>query len=762
MPLPRALRPRRGGLVLTGLLVVTVFAASLGAGFTATRTELGAAIAFLIHGRSVTQFNPESQRIESEARTTATDDQAQEVTELADGKIMVANRETGVVQVYDTGSMTPQGPSIDNADTALVLASGSAAYVLDPADDIVRALDAEGRVTSEVKVPGASGKAVPDGGDGIWVLADDGRVTHIAAGKADQPTSLRDHVTALAFADGRPVAITKAGNAFDIAANPPHELPQPPVPAGEKVLPASTKGSGRYLVLLGQDGKLASYDPRTGAEREITDLPSGSGHDLGAPVVLGDRVFVPDYAAHKLYVRDLTTGTRLPDVTVPGEHKWFDLSVQNGRVWANDPFDRRSVQIGADGMSKVVDLGDGEGVKTDTTEPTKPDKPATQEQKPDPPVPPVVPVPTSEPTTPPTTSTPTTPPPTTQPPTTQQVAVPPVINRRSGPGCDTIRSASLVCASPQPMPTPGANWGDLDVIADQNPPAQTLVDTGSTVTVRFWEYLKMPPLRGDAATACSNITTQSSGQVRCDAVPGSGTGTPGTVESQDPPAGSDVHIGGRVVLTYYPTPTPPPTVPNVVGMSPAAACDTLPPTYVCKQVPDRIARDTNVTDQNPPAGTPHPAGAEVEVHFSPYQASQLVRLKHRTNDVYILRFDVASEGEYTVAEPLGYAYRPGAAAPPGSLQLKGFVCTANPTTCGGYAPNHYYSNKDTADVAGYVRSPNVAAVLIRPNGGSCVPGQRLLSRWRKTTNGQRLYTVAEGAPSPDWTNVESGIGCVLA
>lgn len=739
MPLPRVPRQRWGGLVLPILLVIGVFATALGAGYTATRTELGAAIAYLIRGHSVTQVNPESGRVEAEGSTTATGDEELEVDELPGGQISVKNRDTGKTQIHDTGDMRPQGPEIDNAGTPVVLSSGDVAYVLDPGDDIVRTLDAEGAVTSEVRVPGATGTVVPDGGNGIWVLDDGGKVTHVAGGKADQPRALRDPVTTLTVADGRPIAITKSGAAMDIAAEPPHKVQQQAVPGGEGVLATSIKGTGRYIVVLGRDGKLVSVDPRTGARREY-DLPREN--KLGAPVVLEDRVYVPDYTAHKLHVRDLATDSRLQDVTVPGKNKWFDLTVRHGRVWANDPFDQQSVAIGADGRQQFIDLGPGPGVKTNTNEPTKP---TTPEQKPQPPQIPVNPTPPTSPTT---TSRPPAPP-TIQSSTPQQP--PSVVGRRTTPGCDALRSASFVC-DPQPMATAAANWSDLDVIAQQDPPVR------NNVTVRFWDRKTLPDYTGQNATAiCNQIATQSRGDVFCQAVQGTGSGQEGTVARQDPPAGRDVRVKGRVVLTYYPTPTPTPTVPDVVGLSLTDACAKLAPTYRCKGVPDRTARDGNkITDQIPPANTPQ-QGGEVEVHYSPYETSRLMLLKHHTNNVYILRFGVTSEGEYTVPFPVGYAYR--SATPPGSRQLNGFVCTANPATCGGHAPNHYYSASSVPEVPGYQPSPNVAAWLIPSNGGSCAQGQQLISRWRNTLGGQRLYTVSATSPGSSWVNVED-LGCV--
>ncbi|WP_157985152.1 hypothetical protein [Lentzea terrae] len=774
--LPSRLRRRAGGLVLPIVLLAGVFTATLGAGYSATQTNLGDAIGHLFRGNSITVINSESRTVEAEVPTTATGTQDAEVTALPGGNIGTTNHDTGEVQLRDAGTLQTKGSPIASAGTPLVLPAGNVTYVLDPKADTVRQLGENGQVVSEVKVPGATRTAVPDGGDGIWVLTDDGKVSHVVQGRADRTTDPRDRVTTLTTADG-PIAITSSGKALDLSVDPPKPIHQGPVPGDQGVLPGSHKGSGRYVLLLSPaEGKLVAVDRNSETRREFKDLPKN--RRLGQPVQLGHLVFIPDYGTpHKLYVRDIATGSPRPDITVPGLHDRFELKVQNGRVWADDQFDQQSVVIGADGGKEHVDKGPGEGVLTNTNdpnwspgEPVKPEPPATPETTPPPTVPPTTPPTTTPPA--PTQTPPPAPPTQTPPPTTgNKLIPPPVVGMLVDDGCRSIEARTLTCDR-QPMPDPSPTPSDLNVITAQNPAKDTPVDSGSPVTVRFWRYIAMPAVSGQAASAtCDRLVNEMRRLVTCRAVPGSGTGTPGTVDTQNPAAGAPVGVNTEIVLTYVPTPIP--TVPDVrnmpVGNDPGNACaEVASKGYTCVPVADRIARADNVVlDQVPSPGTPQ-QGGPVEVHYSPHKAQKLVLLRSDPDspdnpDVHIIRFEGQEPPGYARERELGWAYPPqGTPIPHGARQINGFMCSASKSACGGRSPNHYYTHDNNTNLASW-RLTETAAWLLPSNGGQCAADQTPLARLgRFGGGGSRVYTVHPhgSATAPSGWDYAEPLGCV--
>jgi beta-lactam-binding protein with PASTA domain len=824
---------RTGSTVLVGALLAGVLAASFGVGYSATTPELDNATNDVAHGNGVSQVNSETQRVENEARALATGDQEIEVVVLQDGRPAAVNTKTGEVHLYpaDLGSDSTVTPpqadkSVPGGEQPAVIAGKDSGYVVDPAGNTVRQIGVDGPAPAPVPVPGgASRTAVPDGAGGIWVLTDDEKAVHIVRDRVVGTASAPGPIRHLSVADGRPVGITESGEALDIAASPPRTIASRPVPSGPSVVVGSPRGAGRYLLVLDRkDGRLFAVDPRTRNVHEIGGLPTGSPHNLGAPVILDDRAYIPDYGTglHLLYVRDLPSGTPRDDVPVPGEYERFSLEVRDHRVWANDQFDRRVVVVDRGGRPAVIDKGPGPGVRTDTTA----GKDKNQTPPKDAPPSTVPPPPTTAPE--PTSQTPKTPPPLvtvpTIPPGTQQLAacdriravklrcdivetgadcptgtvrgtdppggsrvpegstvrllvcgrvpVPDVFGQLSGAACAKIENGArepgaggqLKCAK-EPMPNPGSTWSDLDVVAEQNPKAGTRVELDTTVTVRFWNTVPMEDLSGrNGANECSRIVTSSRNKVTCTVQSAGEAPTPdktGLVASQLPAPGSPVGIGGAITLSAYGPPVP--RVPPVSGEINAACQAVRNAGYTCDPRPDVLARNANVVaSQEPPAGTQQQGGTVV-LHYAPYEPQPVYLWVPALNNdpVYVLRVGDAPTNEYYRRLPNPIGYAyPAAWSQPGT---------------GNAVINDFYCTAGPAKCGGFERNhymsrdtspranfsgPTPAARFIDAPQGPCASGQIPMYRFFRHPSGNLHYAVGS---SPPWTpDFQEWLGCIWA
>ncbi len=807
--------------MVAGALLVGLFAASVGAGYSMTKPELSNAQAVVQRGDTPVLVNTETERVEVEARALATGEQILELVTLADGRVASVNSSTNQVVLLgeDFGNPAEVTPSStvprQHTEMPVVVPSASAAFVLFPDSDVVEQIRDDNTTGSPVQVPGATEFAVGDGAGGLWLLTEDGKVVHVTGNRIARTISAPTPIKHLTLADGRPIGITTAGEALDIAATPLKSISREPVPSGSSVVVPSTKGSGRYLVLLDRTGKLVSIDPRTGQRREFDDLPSGAGHDLGVPVLLDDVVYVPDYQTHELIPRDLLSGEKKAPVAVPGKSPRFVVDVQDRRVVANDPKDRGTLAITPDGRPAVIDKGKGSGVVTDTDR-IEPPGTLSSESKPTttPSSPTNIPLPPSSKQT--ATSAPPVPEvlvPLIPPGTRRDEAcdlvraaelqcqaldigvggetgtvrdtsprggarvpedstvtvhvygdntkVPKVVGRNKKNACETVNTVlapagSNVCDE-QAMPTAAANWGMLGVVAEQSPSDGDFVTHATRVTVRYWDFVTMPDLVSvaqDGASICNTIIADTGGQVKCTTTQGA-EGAEGAVQASSPASGEPVRAGQTVVLTVFRQAAPPTSVPDVRNMTQDAACATVQTAgFVCDARSDSLARDRVVVTQEPEAGTLQKGGTVV-IHYSPYQAAPLyLYTRDDNNNVNIVRFAPEPKYDHKPGVLLGYAYRVGD-IPDGGVAgvFHDYMCNTSPTAC-GYKPNHYFS-RDTTPKAGWEHERAVGLVLNAPGDQCTLPGQHVISRYRTD---EFTYTVSQ-TPPPSW-NYQEVLGCV--
>ncbi|MGH3980378.1 MAG: PASTA domain-containing protein, partial [Pseudonocardiaceae bacterium] len=548
----RDLRGRRAGsVVLISALLGAVFVASVGVGYTASRPLNDTGGAVLAKGDTVAYVNGESGRMEAEARSLASGKNDLETVTLRDGRVAVVDRTAQRVWIVNTAMMTPQGAPIDRGAGDLTVVAGPRhSYLVDAAAGTVEEIDPKGALRAPVRVPGgATTTAVPDGSDGVWVLTADGMVVRIRDGRVERRVDSGGRVEHLTLADRRPIAISDSGELLDVSADPLRRVSGERVPHGPNVVVGSPEGAGRWILVVDRRaGELIVVDPRTGTRRVFSDLPSGPRHNLGAPVVVRDTVYVPDHALHLIYVRNIATGEVLADIPVPGRSPTISLEVHGEKVWANDQHDRRAVVIGLDGSHIVVDKGTGEGL-TDTTAPqdvTEPDvadpEPVTApEPVPGPPLPgPPLPGPPLPGPAGPDEGEPAAAP--------EQVRVPGI---RAGTdkddACQRILDAGLLCAV-----VAAGNDGPANEVIGTDPPGGSMVPPGYRVTVRHYGPRTVPDVVGRFTTdACRAI--EASG-LRCASEPNPGVAASpdelDVVAAQDPAGGDSVSRESTVNVRY--------------------------------------------------------------------------------------------------------------------------------------------------------------------------------------------------------------------
>jgi beta-lactam-binding protein with PASTA domain len=823
---------RSGTVVLVIALLATTLVTAMGAGYQATEPDMDNAAGYLPKGGGVARVNADSGEVEAEAKALAEGGETTQPVVLGDGRVAVVNNDTGTVKILSGGlsngvTVSSGQDSPGGKASVAVVPAGSRTYLVNALRQTVELVESN-RPGQPVSVRGATVVAVPDGGDGIFVLTDNGRVVHVMDGRVDAGPGLPARAEHLTVADGSPVAITEEGQALAISETDLRPLTgKGELPSGPAVRVGASLSAGRYLLVLdagsSRNRGLYVVDPRsTDAPRVFRDLPR-QPVQLGVPVVLGDRVYVPDTTSHRVHVRDLS-GEQAEEIPVPGKNGEVEVSVQDRRVWANDRTDRRAVVIEGDGTHATVDKGPGDGLTDDTTgrsgdEPDQEDEDQSEQdptvESPPPsskdpeegrePAPELVAVPTVAPGT------------------SEQdacaalaeaelrcapmavgaggaagtvrdtdpgagarvpagtavrvhvygpVAVPRLVGLRTQEACGVVTGvpeARFTCAR-QPFPGPAPDGVRLDEVTEQNPSEGRQVSSGATIGIRFYDGFSLTDLTGlNGDEACQAINVRGNGLVTCQVQPGGAAGTPaqrGTVQAQTPPAGTEVHVNETVILTVYGDALP--QVPDVLNRGSTDACSLVAAAgYTCDPRPDGSSPTAVVSSQEPPGGTPLASGSAVVVHYSPHNSGVLNRYRSVSQPgVYVIRVEEAAPDGYVLDAYLGRAYAATLTDQPNTTPVFGYMCTASKERCGGREPNHYYS-LDAApdpDLPDWLQTRAVLRVFNAP-GWACPQGQVLISRVRKLTANTRQYSVERIGPAlppgSPWDYIEP-LGCVWA
>lgn len=285
------------------------------------------------------------------------------VSVAQDGRAtLVLDEQTGQVVRIDASQLTAE-QSADYGAAGLQLVSGGAyAYVVDPARGTVQRID-PAMTTAEgppVELGGKPGAAVVDGEGTLWVpLPDEGTVMPFVKGRKSTAVKVAEagHDLVMTLAGGRPVVTDRTAAAMKVltvmGAQGTFELGGAIAgadPAGVLV-PAGTGGSA-VPVLAAGGGELVVVDVRS--RNTVRARVPVRGRDLGAPQLLGKRVYLPDESTGGLLVYDTSLSALAEPVQITEGAGELELFVRDGLLWVNDQDGAAAAVIDADGEVRHI------------------------------------------------------------------------------------------------------------------------------------------------------------------------------------------------------------------------------------------------------------------------------------------------------------------------------------------------------------------------------------------------------------------------
>jgi beta-lactam-binding protein with PASTA domain len=550
-------RARFTRLVVVLAVVAGVLVVAFGTGYRVSQAVLDDGSAYLVKGRSVAHVNAESGRSDADvARELATGDARLQVVQSPSGHVYVIG-EDGTTTAINVGEMAPGDTRKGSPGETQVLGSGADTYVVDRGRGTVTLIDPDTlAVRRTVPTPGGVlAAAATKSGDSLWVLSA-GRLLHVVDGEVAASTPVGDGDQKLTVVGGRPVLVDQAGTVRVVDHDKARTIDAGlPADSNLEVNQPGVAGSTVW-VADEQSGNLIGVDVSDG-RTTTTGLGAGDHANLGPAVTLGDKVYVPDYSSHVVRVVSAADGKLERTIPVTGTSTTFDLFVEDGRIWINDPAARSARVLDSTGRSKVVDKGAGHGVKDPgehrlpspplgslpqpqlgtpnpssskpgdaprQSNPGSPDKPA---QKPDPP---------------------TKPDPGNDAPA--QVDVPATVGQAKDQACTALQAAGLGCS----LQGIGTQQGvPPDQVVSSSPAAGEKVAAGTIVTVQYAGAITVPDLSGRTPTqACDELLTPAG--LTCDPKPGGVAGDTqpvNVVTTQDPAPGTQVGGGSTVSFGFF-------------------------------------------------------------------------------------------------------------------------------------------------------------------------------------------------------------------
>ncbi|MFE6620215.1 fibronectin type III domain-containing protein [Streptomyces sp. NPDC057740] len=361
---------RPTGNHLTGYLAVcaagTLIGTSLavGAGASATRPKLADVGAWLASGPKGEVVHAHGLTGEVDGKATLPAGTAGHPVSVAQGgrTTLVLDERTGRVVRIDAAQLTT-AQSTDYGAAGLQLVSGGAyAYVVDPARGTVQRIDPALTKAESPPVPldGKPGAAVVDGEGTLWVpLPESGTVVPFVEGLKGAAFKVADpgHDLTLTVAGGRPVvtdgtaatakvlSATGVRGAFALGGAFAGADP------ADVLVPSGTEGSA-VPVLAARTGDLVVVDVHS--RHTVRFRVPTDGHVLGAPQLLGTRVYLPDESTGRLLVYDTAASALAEPIPItdgPGE---LQLFVQDDLLWVNDPDGAAAAVIDADGEVRRI------------------------------------------------------------------------------------------------------------------------------------------------------------------------------------------------------------------------------------------------------------------------------------------------------------------------------------------------------------------------------------------------------------------------
>lgn len=280
------------------------------------------------------------------------------VTIAQDGKtVLVLDKKTGKVVRIDPSQLTAEQSTNYGTSGLQLVSGGTYAYVVDAAKGTVQRIDPALTTPAGDKVqlgPGLGAAAVDSQGT-LWV-PQPGKGTVVpfvnGAKSAEVKVAAPNHDLVLTLAQGQPVvtdrtdAVTKvltvAGTqqTFNLQGGINDSAPV-------KILVPATTDSPMVPILASDSGSLALVDVKSG--QSINAKVPIQGHALGAPQVLGKKVYIPDGTTGSLLVYDTATSAFQDSVSVTKKAGDLELFVRNGLLWVNDQNNSTAAVINAGG-----------------------------------------------------------------------------------------------------------------------------------------------------------------------------------------------------------------------------------------------------------------------------------------------------------------------------------------------------------------------------------------------------------------------------
>lgn len=834
MQLSRATSGRYGRIAVAAAVLAAVLVMAVGGGYSGSKALLTDGVAFAVDGAGLDRLNA----------ATGTPDH--EILDLArgsgrirsvhrDGQLYVVDTATNTVSRVDpatleVGPTTPPKPGLE-ADKVAVVTGGGTSALIDRSANTVQRIDADTLVPigDPIATAGGVNAAVADADGVIWVATRTaGNVVRVSReGRTELvPVAAQGTPLTVTLVGGRPVAVDTANgvvvaiDATSLERSERARLGQPP--AGN-LLVSSTDTPAPYLWLLDAEANaLFRADLRT--RRIDGPVAVGAGDvQWGQPVVQGGRVYAPNLGGHTMAVVDTETLERMDELAVPGQGPDFDLTLEGGALWANDPTSGDAVIVDRQGKARGVGKGEGQGR---LQRPAQADAAPPAEEAVPPPNPPPTPSPPLAAAPPPARSKVVAPAADTTVPdltgltgdqacaalakvklgcqkaaeeggkigkvrrqepkagTTLRpqvavtvvlglgVGVPTVQGSRRDAACAQLTAVKLRCLA---QPVPLERGKTKDVVIDQQPAASRRADEGASVTIRYWgdaRKVRVPDVAGKPqAAACAAVT--AAGLV-CQVKDGGQGDAPGAVATQAPAGGATADEGSTVVIVI-PSAARLVTVPNVVGSAPPAACAALQSSgFLCRADDGGEGSPAGqIVAQAPAAGAPAAKGSLVVVAY--YGSAGPVPPRDPTpTKVALLRYQLPRAERYRVglagiggawAEDgmLGYCWA-SATKPPGMLALLSYQ---KPGT------NYFRHRVETMPLGADWGTPKPICWVWPPpgntGGAESIPEDRkpLLSMKKRGNPDLWFWTqssavVSAGGPAPDRDYDEGGTTCYLS
>ncbi|MGI5224318.1 fibronectin type III domain-containing protein [Actinoallomurus sp. CA-142502] len=361
----RALLARRtpgrtiaGGLAATLLLAGVAFVAGKGIASAGFSTHAGTAWLGTTPRGSVTLVDATSGRPSAEIVLPGTAGHRLQISQDGD-TILVYDPSTGVLTKIDSGRLTA-GPARATVPGVRLVAGAKAAYLVDYGAGTAQRIDLATleNVGPVIRVPGHLGTAGVDGQGTLWVpRSDDGMAVPVTSNGLGTPVDVqgRGSSMAVSIVGGRPVVVdgTKGRVSVLTATGVAWSAALPGAGSGAALLAPSAQDKGRLPLVDKAGGRLFVVDTDAHKVRAVR-LDTGGGHDLGAPAMNGERVYVPDQTTGSVLVYSTSRNTWEPSFPVSGKAGPIDTLPQNDAVYFNDTESSHAVVVGADGTPRPV------------------------------------------------------------------------------------------------------------------------------------------------------------------------------------------------------------------------------------------------------------------------------------------------------------------------------------------------------------------------------------------------------------------------